>query len=202
MPVRACSRCMHLKDAAHGDRPLHNGVWAAACGVLASAAIVLGVGAALQSDWARVAAWAGCAAIAIAAIIFRRTLPPFFGFLLTLATMVNAAGYVLNLWHERTMFDEAVHGFAFFAGMSSAGWLILQHKPGLTGLYWKAALAAVVAGLAWEAFEAAIGIIGDMRDTLVDLVMDLIGSLAAAALLRKLVAREERPAATSRAGAS
>lgn len=99
------------------------------------------------------------------------------------------------------MFDEVVHGFAFFAGMSAAGWFVLQQRPGMTGLFWKAALAALVAGLAWEAFEWMIGIMGDTRDTLIDLLMDMIGALSAAALLRKFVADRTPAIATPDAAA-
>lgn len=192
---------MHSQDAPHDDSFLHNGAWAAACGLLASVGIVLGVSAALQGVWTQSAAWLACATVGAAAIVFRRTLPPFFGFLATVAAMVNSAGYVFNLWHERTMFDEVVHGFTFFAGMSSVGWFVLQQRPGMTGLFWKAALAALVAGLAWEAFEWMIGIVGDTRDTLIDLFMDMIGALGGAALLRKFVARRTTGAATSFAAA-
>ena len=180
---------MPKHNASGATSILHGSGWAVACALLAFSALVLGVGASMSGDWVKVAAWLACAAIGIAAIIFRHTLPPFFGFLLTIAAMVNSAGYVFNLWHERTMFDEVVHGFAFFAGTSSVGWFVLQQRPGVTGLFWKAALAALVAGLAWEGFEWLIGIIGDTRDTLIDLAMDMIGALGAAALLRKFVAK-------------
>lgn len=192
---------MHSQDSPRDDNFLHDSAWAVACGLLASGAIVLGASAALQGDWTRVAAWLACAAVGGAAVLFRRTLPPFFGVLLTVAAMVNSAGYVFNLWHERTMFDEVVHGFAFFAGMSAAGWFVLQQRPGMTGLFWKAALAALVAGLAWEAFEWMIGIMGDTRDTLIDLLMDMIGALSAAALLRKFVADRTPAIATPDAAA-
>lgn len=185
----ACSLYMHSQDTLPDESFLRNGAWAAACGLLASVALVLGVSAALQNDWARAAAWLACAFVGVAAVVFSRKLPPFFGALLTLTAMVNSAGYVFNLWHERTMFDEVVHGFAFFAGVSSVGWFVLQQRPGMTGLFWKAALAALGAGLAWEAFEWMIGIIGDTGDTLIDLLMDMIGALVAAALLRKFARR-------------
>lgn len=179
---------MHSQDAPRVDSFLHHFAWPVVCGLLASVAAVLGIGATLQGDWTSAAAWSACVLVGGAAMVFRRTLPPFFGFLLTLTVMVNTAGYVFNLWHERTPFDEIVHAFAFCAGTSTAGWFVLQQSPRMGGLFLKAALAALVAGLAWEAFEWTTGIVGDTRDTLVDLLMDIIGALVAAGLLRRVVA--------------
>ena len=45
----------------------------------------------------------------------------FVAFLLMLALTVNAAGYLLGLWHEKTMFDEAVHAYTSFAVMTAVG---------------------------------------------------------------------------------
>nr|WP_294171107.1 hypothetical protein [uncultured Sphingomonas sp.] len=99
---------------------------------------------------------------------------------------MNTAGYLQALWHERTPFDETVHGFTAFAGMAAGGWFVLKQRPHLSGLLWKAAATGLMIGVAWEGFEWAIGIMGDLRDTIIDLVMDTAGALAAAALLRRV----------------
>ncbi len=53
-------------------------------------------------------------------------------------------------------------------------------------LIWIAVGVGFVAVLAWEAFEFVIGLIGDLRDTLIDLMMDMMGAAAAGTLWRWL----------------
>lgn len=143
----------------------------------------------LHGGWTTALAWAACAAVAIVVHLFRDKLPPFFGLMLTSAALVNAAGYVFNLWHQQTLFDESVHAFTTFAVMGAAGWFWLPatHRPSTRFFLWFG-VAGVLAGVAWEIFEWAIGIIGDLRDTLIDLVMDSLG-LAAAGFLLVLITR-------------
>ncbi len=173
-------------------------VLALLCLLLVIAALFGGALSLAEANWTGAAAWAACATVGVLALIFRRALPPLFGLLLIVAAMVNTAGYVLGLWHERTMFDEIVHAFTTFAIVAAAGWLFLRERPQPEGkLIWIAVGVGLVAGCAWEAFEYAIGMIGGLRDTLIDLIMDMIGAAAAGALLRWLpepsaAAREER----------
>jgi hypothetical protein len=165
---------------------LSHPIWVAGDCILSLGLSLAGATAAMHGHWATAAAWLVCASIGVGAIVFRKALPPFFGLLLTVGASVNTAGYVQGLWHERTPFDEIVHGFTAFAGMAAAGWFVLRRRSQLVGLFWKAALIGLLVGLAWEGFEWAIGIMGDLRDTIIDLVMDTAGALAAAALLRRL----------------
>lgn len=165
---------------------LNHPLWVAGNVILALAVAVAGVVAMMHTHWATAAAWVVCALLGVGTLMFQTALPPFFGLLLTLAATVNTAGYAQGLWHERTPFDEVVHGFTAFAGMAAAGWFVLKRQPQLSGLFWKAALTGLLIGVAWEGFEWAIGIMGDLRDTIIDLVMDTAGALAAAALLRRV----------------
>lgn len=110
----------------------------------------------------------------------------FVAFLLMLALTVNAAGYLLGLWHEKTMFDEAVHAYTSFAVMTAVG-TALVHRRLVRTLIRRVFLAfaaiGLLLGLLWEAIEWIIGIIGGRTDTLLDLSMDAVGALAAAALI-------------------
>ncbi|MDQ3074220.1 MAG: hypothetical protein M3Q88_01215 [Pseudomonadota bacterium] len=162
-------------------------VLAVSCLLLVVAALFGSAFSVAEDNWMGAAAWAACATIGVLALIFRRTLPPLFGLLLIIAAVVNTAGYVFDLWRDRTMFDEIVHAFTTFAGLASAGWLFLRQRPQAGDkLIWIAVGVGLAAGLAWEAFEYAIGMIGDLKDTIIDLVMDMIGAAAAGALVRWL----------------
>ncbi len=118
---------------------------------------------------------------------FQSVLPPSIILLLFVAATVNAVGYVIRLWHERTMFDEVVHAFTTFAGMTALIWAAIHHTRLLEGMSFLAVVASALAaglllGLVWEGFEWLIGIIGDRRDTMIDLAMDCLGAVAAGLL--------------------
>lgn len=117
-------------------------------------------------------------------------------FLVAAAAAVNAAGYVLGLWHDETIFDEVVHFFTSFALMAALGTALIRR--GLAGaftnrMFLTFGALGLLLGLLWEAVEWAIGIIGGRTDTLLDLAMDLAGAVAAAALVSRLT--PERDAA-------
>lgn len=116
-------------------------------------------------------------------LFFQRTLPSSIFLLLVLAASVNAAGYVIGLWHERTLFDESVHAFTTFAVMTAIAWVSqMSGRFAAASGFQILALtlfAGLVLGLLWEGFEWAIGIIGNRRDTLIDLAMDSLGAFVA-----------------------
>ena len=167
---------------------------------MSAAALVAAAGGGLYLAWHERWMEAGAlGAVAVLGAIFmaaRDRLPAIFTFLFVAAGLVNALGYILSLWHEATLFDEAVHAFTSFTLSAAAGWLLV----GSTGLLdrgeslrivFAVAGTGLILGLMWEAFEWAIGIIGGPRDTVMDLVMDLSGAVAAG-LFCALVARRRR----------
>lgn len=144
-------------------------------------------------QWYAGGALGAVSAVAIASIVGGKRLPPLFGMLLTTAAMLNASGYVMNLWHERTSFDEITHAFTAFAGMAALGWRLAKRRSPLVrgvGLTGSIIAAGIVLGLAWEAFELAIGIVGSLSDTRMDLLMDAFGAAAAAALVGWLAGQD------------
>jgi len=129
----------------------------------------------------------GLAVLSGVALYFQHALPSSIMLLLIVAATVNAAGYIVGLWHERTMFDEIVHAFTTFAGMTAVIWMATRDGRLLEGasalsVVAAALLAGLVFGLVWEGFEWLIGIIGNQRDTLIDLAMDSLGAVAAGLL--------------------
>lgn len=111
--------------------------------------------------------------------------PTFYALLLVIAALVNLAGYLLGLWHNDTLFDELVHLFTSFAGLAAIGRYLIVARAIRPSKKLVASLLALTLtlGVAWELFEWLIGIIGDSRDTLIDLVMDLAGGGLAAVLV-------------------
>ena len=129
----------------------------------------------------------GLAVLSGVGLYFQHALPSSIMLLLIVAATVNAAGYIVGLWHERTMFDEIVHAFTTFAGMTAVIWTATRDGRLLEGasalsVVAAALLAGLVFGLVWEGFEWLIGIIGNQRDTLIDLAMDSLGAVAAGLL--------------------
>lgn len=118
----------------------------------------------------------------------------FYVVLLGIAAAVNAAGYLLTLWHDETVFDEVVHFYTSFAAIAALGWLALENGwlPSAASRFVALVACGIVLGLAWEAFEYAIGIIGNRHDTLVDLAMDVVGSLLAAVLINAVSVRARK----------
>lgn len=114
--------------------------------------------------------------------------------LVAAAVLVNAAGYLLTLWHEKTIFDEAVHFYTSFAVVAAIGRLALEKKwlRGTASRWAALPVVGMVLGLAWEVFEDIIGIIGTRHDTLMDLAMDLAGAVLAAALINGVSGRLHR----------
>lgn len=115
----------------------------------------------------------------------------FYVALLSAAVLVNAAGYLFNLWHDETIFDEAVHFYTSFAVVAALGRLAVEKDWLPSGASRWLALPALgmIMGLAWEAFEYMIGIIGSRHDTLMDLAMDGAGALLATALIDRVSGR-------------
>lgn len=129
------------------------------------------------------AALAGVAVLGTVLLATRQRLAALFRLALLAAAFVNAAGYVLELWVQRTMFDETAHALTSFAGSAAVAWLLLGRTRLVSGaplpLIAAATAVGVAVGIAWEVFEWMIGIIGDRRDTILDLAMDAVGAIAA-----------------------
>ncbi len=136
------------------------------------------------------------AALIVLAILFmaaKTGLPRIFTALFLVACAVNASGYVFTLWHEETAFDESVHAYTSFTVAAAAGWyLVVRREVASDPLRQVAIITAIglVLGLLWEVFEWAIGIIGSRRDTMIDVVMDTIGSVAAGAFCAWAASRQ------------
>lgn len=168
---------------------------------LGLAALVLGAAwGALESRWLDAVVLGGLATAGGLLVCRQNELPRLAGPLILIAVLINAAGFMLNLWRNLPWFDAIVHLYTSFAVTAGLGLLALAHTrffaPASTRV---AAIAGcgLVLGILWEAFEWAVGIIGTRRDTVLDLVMDALGAAGAGLFCAWLVRSPWRRAAGS-----
>lgn len=126
----------------------------------------------------------------------------FYWALLGLALLINAAGYGLTLWHDETVFDEVVHAFTSFACVAAIGRILVGRRAVQPSgkLMLLLLFLGICLGVVWEVFEWLIGIIGNRHDTLIDLAMDVIGTLVAALLINR--AFSSRPSKAIKPGSA
>lgn len=165
-------------NTARLDAPLYRHLsWLLLAGVVAGIAW-----SALVGHWFDAAVLGGFAALAGLFLRWQDELPRLIALLFLIAGLANAVGYAFDLWHTPRWFDEVVHFYTSFAVMAGLGWIALA-RTRLFGRSLQFVLGVagfgVVLGILWEVFEYAIGIIGTRRDTFADLLMDMLGAIAA-----------------------
>jgi hypothetical protein len=101
-----------------------------------------------------------------------------------LATLLTSPGYGLNWFYGANPYDEAVHLLnGALAGAVFAAMLDVDGRRRTAG---QRAIAGAAFGLglgaAWEAFEWAVGLIGNLTDTWTDAALTTLGVTLAAAL--------------------
>lgn len=151
---------------------------------LAVAAGAWSIWLAMEGRWLPAMAVSGVAGFGVLLLTTPERFAALFRLALLAAALLNAAGYVLDLWVESTPFDEAAHALTSLAGTAAITWLLLARTPlvrvGDGGrLVWAALAVGLALGILWEVFEWFVGMIGSREDTLADLAMDSIGALAA-----------------------
>jgi hypothetical protein len=126
-------------------------------------------------------------AVSVAFVLFEPRLPTLFDALFAWAAVINAAGYAWDLYDAVNPYDGFVHLCTIFAATLTFGYLTFDAVRGAFRDY--PALFVVMiasfglaAGALWEVFEWAAGFIGSIADTMVDLMLDGLGALAAALL--------------------
>jgi VanZ family protein len=123
-----------------------------------------------------------------------RRLPTLFDFLFVVAALLNAGGWV-GLFYQPGPYDEITHAFTTFSITLALSFLVYLPMLNLFRHHrWLYILTIASFGIAigalWEIFEWLTGVINELDDTIVDLMMDTIGALAAATL--SLWALQER----------
>lgn len=108
--------------------------------------------------------------------LLKDKLPSLFIFLLVLAALLNGAGGTFDWFNAYPWFDELVHVYTGFAGLSAIGYLhALNVNPGRAQLVGWCAGMGLALGIGWEMIEGLVGDLGFV-DTLSDLVLDTAGA--------------------------
>ena len=115
-----------------------------------------------------------------------RYLPTLFDLLFVIAALLNAGGWI-GLFYQPGPYDEIVHAFTTFSITLALSFLV--YRPMLTlfrnhrRLYLLTIISFGIAiGALWEIFEWVTATINSLDDTIVDLIMDTIGAIAASLL--------------------
>ena len=122
----------------------------------------------------------------IASFVFvwkERQLPTLFDLLFVIAALLNAGGWI-GLFYQPGPYDEIVHAYTTFSITLALSFIVYQPMlPLFRNHRWLYILTIISFGLAigalWEVFEWLTATINSLDDTIVDLIMDAIGAIAA-----------------------
>ena len=152
--------------------------------------------------WVRVGWQAGLTLLffLVASFVFvwkDRELPTLFDLLFVIAALLNAGGWI-GLFYQPGPYDEIVHAYTTFSVTLAVSFLVYQPMLTLFNSHRKLYILTIISfglaiGALWEIFEWVTATINSLDDTIVDLIMDLIGAIAASLLsLRALGERTKR----------
>jgi uncharacterized membrane protein YjdF len=162
------------------------------------------VAAIAQGQWNNAIALAGFWIAALVFILTDDKLPTLFDFLFVIAALLNAGGWVWRLFYQPGPYDEITHAFTTFAITLALGFLVYRSMLSVFRQHsWLYVLTVASFGIAigaiWEIMEWSAGfifnteVIGDVNDTVTDLIMDSLGAGFAAMIslwaLRERISR-------------
>jgi hypothetical protein len=103
-----------------------------------------------------------------------------------MATLLSSPGYGLNWFYGANPYDEVVHLLSgILAGAVFAGLLMADgQRRTRARLGWLGLAFGFAIGVAWEAFEWAIAIIGNWTDTWTDVALTTLGGGIGTAMAR------------------
>lgn len=144
-----------------------------------------------QQRWVAVAVLGVFVALSVLVVARRSRLPTLFEAVFVLAALLNAAGYVWDLYAKVAWWDEAAHLYTGFAVTLALGFLLYeelmsgfrQHR-----MMFVATITSMGVSLAtfWEIFEwltqrwFGYDMLGSATDTMTDILLGALGALLAA----------------------
>lgn len=142
----------------------------------------------LVGDWVGVLAMALFLGLSFAYLLRRERLPNLFDGLTALAALLNAVGFVFDLYQRVPLYDEAAHAVTIFALTLAFFYLVYREESPRSG--WVMAVAVFTFGVAigtlWEIAEWVTGralgteVVYGLDDAITDLISNSVGALAAA----------------------
>ena len=138
----------------------------------------------VQGRWLGVGMLAAFLSASVAFIFTRERLPNLFNLIFVLAAVVNAAGWVWDLYSRIGPYDEMAHAFTTFALTLALGFLVyysVKAHFATHGLLFVLAIAnlGIAIGAIWEVFEWVVNISHSLNDAMIDLIMDSTGAVVA-----------------------
>jgi hypothetical protein len=149
------------------------------------------IAAAVQGKWSNALGLALFLVVSFVFVIRDNKLPTLFDFLFVLAALLNATGWVWDLFGMPGPYDEIVHAYTTFAITLALSFLVYSSMLNIfrnhTLLYLVTiASFGIAIGALWEVTEWSAGkilstkVIESFDDTIIDLVMDTLGAGLAA----------------------
>lgn len=152
--------------------------------VLVTAALIV---VAVLGRWKGALVLAGFLAASVGFLIWERRLPTLFDLIFVGAAILNAAGWIWNLFDRFYPYDELTHALTCFAVTLSLGFMVyhsVREQFRGHGVLFVLAVTSfgVTLGALWEVLEWAMNISNSLSDAMIDLLMDTAGSLLAGLL--------------------
>ncbi|MBD2169291.1 hypothetical protein H6G04_33560 [Calothrix membranacea FACHB-236] len=147
--------------------------------------------ASVQGNWLNALALGFFLIASLVFVIRDDKLPTLFDFLFVVAALVNALGWVWDLFNMPGPYDEIVHAYTTFAITLALSFLVYSSMLNIfrnhTLLYLLTiASFGIAIGAVWEVIEWSAGkilsteVIVGLDDTIIDLIMDSLGASLAA----------------------
>lgn len=135
--------------------------------------------------------------LSVTFLLMQDRVPSLLNLLVVLAALVNALGWSLNFFNRFVWYDEVVHFFSSFAVVSAIGYLgwtqdLIGGSSRSFIFICKVTAIGLALGIAWEVIEMVFLNL-QFRDTVVDLVLDVLGAAAGAWFASWVIERRERP---------
>ncbi|MEA5550041.1 hypothetical protein VB713_03435 [Anabaena cylindrica UHCC 0172] len=162
--------------------------------------------AAVQGKWFNALSLSFFLIVAFIFVIKDDKLPTLFDFLFVLAALLNATGWVWDLFGKPGPYDEIVHAYTTFAITLALSFLVYSSMFSLFRNHVLLYLITITSfgiaiGALWEVVEWSAGkildtqVIESLDDTIIDLIMDSLGAAFAALIslwaLRKRINRNQ-----------
>lgn len=158
---------------------------------------------ALRGNWLNTLLLAAFLIASITFVLLEDRLPAVFNLLFVIAALLNAAGWVWELYGRISGYDEVTHFFTSFAVTLGLGYPVLRTLTIMGADRHRVFFFLVIAsfgialGALWEVFEWAVPDIAE-PNPVVDLVMDTLGAATASAawvfgLMSREAERERKP---------